>query len=183
MTLLAAALTALALASSSGGLTPKGSDPSLSLLAPVTICPNPSISASPAVQIKAMVCYHRYARHRAGVRDLRTSIPLFRSATLKGRWITACGHFTHTPCGHLLATTFSDVGYTRGVWSIGENLGWSSGSLASVREMFSAWLRSPEHRLNIVRPWWHDLGLARIHLTHLFGYDDVTLWVAHFGSH
>jgi uncharacterized protein YkwD len=173
----AAGLAAVALA-----ISPRASAED-ALLAPVTICPNPSISAPQAVQIKAMVCYHRYARRRARVRDLQTSIRLFRSAALKARWITVCGRFTHTPCGHSLATAFSDVGYTRGAWSIGENLGWGSGSLASVREMFNAWLRSPEHRQNIVRGWWRELGLARIHLTHIFGNDDVTLWVAHFGSH
>jgi uncharacterized protein YkwD len=49
--------------------------------------------------------------------------------------------------------------------------------------MFTAWLNSPEHRLNIVRPSFREIGLARVHVIHLFGYDDVTLWVAHFGSH
>jgi uncharacterized protein YkwD len=175
--LVAAALTAVALATS-----PRAQAGDV-LLAPLTICPNPSISAPPALQIKAMLCYHRYARRRARVRELRTSVQLFRSAVLKAQWITSCGRFTHTPCGHSFATAFSDAGYTSGTWSIGENLGWGDGSLAGVREMFSAWLRSPEHRQNIVRPGWRQMGLARLHLIHLFGYHDVTLWVAHFGSH
>ena len=117
------------------------------------------------------------------MKDLRTSSRLFRSAALKAQWITACRGFTHTPCGRSLITVFNDVGYTRGSWSIGENLGWGSGPLAGVREMFGAWLRSPEHRQNIIRPGWRQIGLARIHAVHLFGSDDVALWVVHFGSH
>jgi uncharacterized protein YkwD len=152
------------------------------LLAPEYVCPNPAPSAPTPAQVRAMLCYHRYARSRARVRDLRTSSRLFRSAALKAQWITACRGFTHTPCGHSLITAFSDAGYTRGDWSVGENLGWGTGSLAGVREMFSAWLRSPEHRRNILRPGWREIGLARIHVIHLFGSDDVTLWVAHFGS-
>jgi uncharacterized protein YkwD len=152
------------------------------LLAPEPICPNPALSAPTSVQVKAMVCYHRYARRRARLRDLRASARLFRSAALKAQWITACRGFTHTPCGRSLVTAFNDVGYTHGTWAIGENLGWGSGPLAGVREMFSAWLRSPEHRRNILRPGWRDIGLARIHVIHLFGNDDVALWVVHFGS-
>jgi uncharacterized protein YkwD len=94
-----------------------------------------------------------------------------------------CGQFTHTPCGRPFKSAFANVNYTHGVWSAGENLGWASGSLARVRQMFTAWLNSPEHRLNIVRPGFREIGLARVHVIHLFGYDDVTLWVAHFGSH
>lgn len=152
------------------------------LLAPATVCPDPALSAPTSIQVKAMLCYHRYARSRARVRDLRTSSRLFRSAALKAQWISACRGFTHTPCGRSFATAFDDVGYTRGNWSIGENLGWGSGPLAGVREMFSAWLRSPEHRQNVVRPGWREIGLARFHAIHLFGSDDVALWVVHFGS-
>lgn len=175
-TVLALGIGLLALA-----VSPKASARDL-LLAPATVCPNPALSAPTSAQVKAMLCYHRYARSRALVRDLRTNSRLFRSAALKAEWITACHGFTHTPCGHPFSSAFGDVGYTRGNWSVGENLGWGSGSLAGVREMFSAWLRSPEHRRNILRPGWHEIGLARIHAIHLFGYDDVTLWVAHFGS-
>jgi uncharacterized protein YkwD len=153
------------------------------LLAPEHFCPNPALSAPDHAQIEAMLCYHRYARRQTGVSVLRNVVPLSRSAALKARWIFACRRFTHTPCGHPFTSTFANVNYTRGNWSVGENLGWGSGSLATVRTMFAAWLNSPDHRLNIVRPSFREIGLARVHVIHLFGYDDVTLWVANFGSH
>jgi uncharacterized protein YkwD len=171
------ACAALALAVSPNA---RAGDP---LLAPEHFCPNPALSAPVQAQIEAMLCYHRYARRHTGVPVLRTVAPLHRSAALKARWIFACRRFTHTPCGHSLTSVFGNVNYTHGTWSVGENLGWASGSLARVRAMFIAWLNSPEHRLNIVRPTFREIGLARVHVVHLFGYDDVTLWVTHFGSH
>ena len=153
------------------------------LLAPGHFCPNPALSAPVQTQIDAMLCYHSYARRQNGVPLLRTVAPLYRSAALKARWIFACRRFTHTPCGHPLRSAFGNVNYIHGAWSAGENLGWGSGSLARVRAMFTAWLNSPEHRLNIVRPGFREIGLARVHVIHLFGHDDVTLWVTHFGSH
>jgi uncharacterized protein YkwD len=118
-----------------------------------------------------------------GVRALRRVLPLYRSAALKARWIFACRRFTHAPCGHPFTSAFGDADYIQGTWSVGENLGWGTGLPARVREMFAAWLDSPEHRLNIVRPGWREIGLARVHAIRLFGHDDVTVWVAHFGSH
>jgi uncharacterized protein YkwD len=153
------------------------------LLAPEHVCPNPALSAPAQAQIEAMLCYHTYARRRVGVPVLHSALPLNRSATLKAHWIFACRQFAHTPCGRPFTSAFGNVNYIQGTWSVGENLGWGSGSLARVRDMFVAWLNSPGHRLNIVRPGWHEIGLARVHVIHLFGYDDVTLWVTHFGSH
>jgi uncharacterized protein YkwD len=130
-----------------------------------------------------MLCYHDYARRRAGSEPRDGASQLDRSAALKARWIGVCGEFTHTPCGHSFRSAFSAVSYIRGTWTVGENLGWGTGSFAQVRAMFIAWLRSPEHRLNIIRAGWHDIGLARIHAIHLFGQEDVSIWVAQFGAH
>jgi len=153
------------------------------LLAPEHLCPNPALSASPRVQTTAMLCYHDYARLQMGEPVLRSVSSLQRSAVLKARWVAVCRRFTHVPCGHSLRSAFSEVGYIRGDWMIGQNLGWGAGPLGRVRDMFAAWLRSPAHREDIIRPEWREMGLARIHALRLFGADDVTLWVAHFGAH
>jgi uncharacterized protein YkwD len=153
------------------------------LLAPEHFCPNPALNAPPRAQIEAMLCYHRYARRRVGLPSLRTAWPLSRSAVLKARMLNGCRCFTHTPRGRSMDTVFRSVGYIRGNWTIGENLGWGSGDVGGVRAMFLAWLRSPGHRENIIRPGWREIGIARLHVPHLFGYDGVTLWVTHFGSH
>jgi uncharacterized protein YkwD len=175
--LLLAVCAALAFATAADGAEPDR------LLAPEHLCPNPAVSAASGVQLKAMLCYHDYARRQMGERILRRVGPLQRSAALKARWVSVCRQFTHVPCGHSLRAAFSEVGYTRGTWAVGENLGWGTGPLGRVRDMFAAWLDSPPHRQDIIRREWREIGLARIHAVSLFGRDDVTLWVAHFGAH
>ncbi|MDX6408314.1 MAG: hypothetical protein QOE13_1385 [Gaiellaceae bacterium] len=153
------------------------------LLAPDRVCPNPAVSAPTRPQIAAMLCYHAYARRRLGLPALRVAGPLYRSAGLKLQWIVACGEFTHTPCGRPFVSAFSAENYTRGNWRVGENLAWGTSSLGRVREIFERWLRSPEHRQNIGRPEWHEIGLSLVRTIHVFGRENVTVWVAHFGSH
>jgi len=155
------------------------SDP---LLAPERVCPNPALSAPARPQIAAMLCYHAYARRRLGVRVLRSATALYRSADLKMRWIIACRAFTHTPCGRPFVSAFSSERYTQGNWRVGENLAWGSGSLGRVREIFDRWLQSPEHRKNISRPDWREIGVSLVHTMRLFGWENVTVWVTHFGS-
>lgn len=43
---------------------------------------------------------------------------------------------------------------------VGENLAWGSGSLASARAMVQAWLRSPDHRANLLRRGFTRVGVA-----------------------
>jgi uncharacterized protein YkwD len=174
---LLAALAALVLAGSSRA------DDRDRLLAPDESCPNPTLSAPAAVQREAMLCFHAYARRQAGVRPVHPTARLFRSAKVKARWIRSCRSFSHTPCGRPLRSVFHAVRYDRGAWAIGENLAWGSGSRGGVRAIFIAWLKSPEQRRNIVRAEWRELGVTRTRSRRLFGYPDVTLWVAHFGWH
>jgi uncharacterized protein YkwD len=127
-------------------------------------------------------CYHRYARGQAGL-PLRRVKPLARAAELKARWIVGCRIFAHAPCGHSFTSAFQQSGYIWGNWFLGENIGWGSSSMGGARAIFVAWLRSPEHRENIVRPHLGEIGIARIQTIRLFGCADVTVWVADFGSH
>jgi uncharacterized protein YkwD len=152
------------------------------LLAPEHVCPNPALSAAPRIQLGAMLCYHRYARMQAGL-PLRRVKSLARAAELKARWIVSCRIFTHSPCGHSFMSGFQQSGYIWGNWLVGENIGWGSGPVGRARPMFVAWLRSAEHRENIVRPRLGEIGIARIQTIRLFGYRDVAVWVTDFGSH
>ena len=44
----------------------------------------------------------------------------------------------------------------------GENLAWGTGAYASARGVVAAWLASPEHRANLLRPSYHRVGVASI---------------------
>jgi uncharacterized protein YkwD len=153
------------------------------LLAPTRFCPDPASSAPARVQVSAMLCYHAYARRRLGLAPLRLSGALDRSAGLKTRWIIACRAFSHTACGRSFTSAFSAVDYLYGDWVVGENLAWGSGFPGTVRNTFDRWLHSPEHREDIIRPDWRDIGMAFVHVVRLFGFPDVTVWAVHFGRH
>ncbi len=43
---------------------------------------------------------------------------------------------------------------------VGENLAWGTGSYASARGIVRAWLESPEHRRNLLRPGFRRIGLG-----------------------
>jgi uncharacterized protein YkwD len=168
------------LAAAALAVSPKAS--AGSLLAPDHFCPNPALSAPARTQIDAMLCYHAYARRRLGVRGLHRVAPLYRSAGLKAQWISMCRTFTHNPCGRPFESAFSSANYAQGSRAFGENLAWGSGSRGRAREMFEIWLHSPGHRENISSPEWREIGVALLHSIHLFGSENVTLWVVHFGS-
>ena len=69
------------------------------------------------------------------------------------------------------------------LWSVGENLLWSSGELdpATTLEM---WMASPKHRANILTPRWREVGLSAVTVSAapgIFGGSTVTIVTADFG--
>ena len=72
-----------------------------------------------------------------------------------------------------------EVGYGSGRrWSVGENLAFASWAL-SARAVFALWLRSDEHRANVLSPRWRDIGIVELSDD---GPDEQTVvWVVEFG--
>jgi hypothetical protein len=46
------------------------------------------------------------------------------------------------------------------VWLVGENLAWGTGTLATPRNIVIAWMNSPGHRANILRPQFREIGFG-----------------------
>jgi uncharacterized protein YkwD len=46
--------------------------------------------------------------------------------------------------------------------AFGENLAWGTGRLASARSIVSAWMASPGHRANLLRPGWNRIGIGAL---------------------
>jgi uncharacterized protein YkwD len=44
----------------------------------------------------------------------------------------------------------------------GENLAWGSGTLGTARGVVAAWLASPEHRANLLRPMFRRVGVGEL---------------------
>ena len=47
-----------------------------------------------------------------------------------------------------------------GTWSVGENIAWGSGELATPREIVKAWMNSPPHRHNILHRKFGEVGIG-----------------------
>jgi uncharacterized protein YkwD len=172
-------VVAATLAFSSG---PAGSATSAGALAPRGVCRGQAAPhAAPALQLQALRCLIGWARRHSGQPALHRSPELDRSAGMRAVDIRRCQDFSHTPCGEPFIAVFEVVGYFTGTAAVGENLAWGQGSLGTARSAMRSWLASPEHRQILFTSSWQDLGVARVHGSSLFGYANVTLWVAQFG--
>jgi len=153
-----------------------------SLIAPAPACPNQAnASAPPAIQIESMRCMTDFARARVGLGELADSAQLDLSAQEKAADVLRCDSFSHTACGREFTYWIDQTGYTsQSCWHVGENLAYGTGAYGTVRSIFQAWMRSPEHRRNILGDY-GDLGLS-LRTGALGGLEGVKVWAAHFGS-
>jgi len=68
-------------------------------------------------------------------------------------------------------------------WAAGENLAWASPEL-SAAETVDMWLKSPQHRQNLLAPRWREVGIGGVRALAAAGvYEglDVTIVTADFG--
>ena len=150
-------------------------------LAQATGCPDSAaVAASAAAELASMRCLVNGVRASHGLPVLRALPQLDRSSGLRAGAIRRCGDFSHTPCGQGFAQPFVRVGYLKRNGAVGENLAWGGSTLGSPGATLAAWLRSPAHRENLLRPGWRDFGLA-LARGNLFGNTGVSLWVLQFG--
>jgi uncharacterized protein YkwD len=162
---------------------PAASAASGSLVAPSETCPGQTKLGAPvAAQEETMLCMANYARAQEGLAALAPNPVLEDSAREKGRDIIRCESFSHYACGREFAYWMRAAGYLSSpCWKAGENLAWGTDSLGSVRSIFRAWLRSPEHRENILGPY-AETGIDLVTGT-LEGLPGTRIWTQHFGLH
>lgn len=152
-----------------------------SYVAPAAACPGSTdASASPAAQERAVACLLNWARAEARLRRLARPTLLGRAATLKGRKVASCGQFSHTPCGSDPRAALHAVGYRYG--AMGENLFLGTWGRVSPRDAVAAWLRSPGHRANILRPGFRHVGAALVRAPGMSSHGDGALWITEFAT-
>ena len=151
------------------------------LIAPASACPNQTNPGAPAAQqVKAMRCMTNYARQRSGRPPLAGLPSLDRAASGKSGDILRCDQFDHEACGREFTYWFERVGYGGQCAALGENIAWGTGSLGSVRNIFSAWIRSPGHRANILGGF-EEIGIG-LRTGSLEGNGGAHVWTQEFGS-
>lgn len=152
------------------------------LIAPATVCAGEGDLAAPVeAQEQAMACMVGYARSQAGLGGLTEQPELDRSALEKSLDVLRCDSFSHFACGREFAYWMKQSGYTEApCWRVGENLAWGSGEYGTVRAIFTAWMRSPGHRENILGEF-DETGLS-LQVGTLEGLPGTRVWAQHFGS-
>ena len=108
-------------------------------------------------------CLLNQERTDAGRPAVAQNQHLAAAATRHSADMVARHYFAHTSLG---GSTFVDrirrTGYlpSRGRWSAGEILAWTSGSLATPRGLVDAWMASPEHRRILLDPSFSEVGVG-----------------------
>jgi uncharacterized protein YkwD len=111
----------------------------------------------------AVLCLHNKVRAQNGLAPLRENRRLRRAARAHSYDMTAAGYFEHTAPGgatmvdRILRTDY--VSKSQG-WMLGENLAWGTGSRGTPRGAMKAWMHSPGHRANILKPGFRELGVG-----------------------
>lgn len=150
-----------------------------SLLAAIAVfafIPAPTASAAPcagadtvptaanAAKVRAAtLCLLNAERTQRGRKPLRANSGLALAGKRHARDMVRRRYFAHASrAGRTFDQRIRRTGYLRGARgaTMGENLGWGSGSLATPRAMVRSWMRSPGHRANILRPAFREVGIA-----------------------
>lgn len=162
------------------------------LAAAVFVVPAAALSASsPQVVLRAepleaaVVGELNAVRAQYGLRPLRPSLQLATSAGAHSREMVNVGYFAHesadgTPFWRRIRQFYAGRG--RG-WQVGENLLWQAPSV-SARAAVRAWLRSPGHRENVLRPGFREVGVSAVRAAGapgVFGKRRVVVLTVDFG--
>lgn len=148
----------------------------LAAIAVVAVVPTPNASAAtcagadtiPAAgnvaQVRAAtLCLLNAERAQHGRQPLRANAGLALAGTRHARDMVRRRYFAHqSRAGRTFDDRIRTTGYLRGARgaTVGENLGWGSGSLATPRAMLRTWMNSSGHRANILRPAFREVGIA-----------------------
>lgn len=162
---------------------PERPAPASPLIAPPTVCPGQNSLEAPAeTQELAMRCMTDFARGQAGLVDLADASALDASAHDKAEDILRCDSFSHFACGREFTYWMRKTGYIAvPCWRVGENLAWGDDEEGTVRAIFRAWMRSSDHRHNILGNY-SQLGVS-VEVGALTGRAGTHVWTQHFGSH
>lgn len=121
-------------------------------------------SISKAAFARAVVCLTNKERSKRGLARVRPNEQLRRGAAKHNRLMLRRDCFSHHCPGELeLSKRLARSGYIFGGlrrWLVGENLAWGERHKGTPRALVKAWMHSPGHRANILKPQFRDIGVA-----------------------
>ena len=111
----------------------------------------------------AVLCLHNRERTERGLPPLKEHAKLREAAEGHSDDMVAGRYFSHdAPDGDDMVDRVLRTGYARGAagWSLGENIAYGTGELATAAQIHRAWMRSPGHRANILRRQFREIGIG-----------------------
>lgn len=129
-------------------------------------CPNTNLMPAPgdlSTVAQATLCLINQQRREAGLPALTQDQRLNRAAGMHSEDMVRHGYFDHvSPGGSSPVARMTAVGYLSPSvgYAVGENIAWGTLSLATPAAIVTAWMHSPEHRANILRPEYRQSGLG-----------------------
>ena len=112
---------------------------------------------------RSVLCLLNHERRARGLRSLHSDERLREAASKHSQHMARAHFFDHTtPAGTSMTDRIRRTGYTRDAhrWSIGENIAWGTGTLASPRQIVDAWMHSAGHRANILNGGFREIGIG-----------------------
>jgi uncharacterized protein YkwD len=110
-------------------------------------------------------CLINEERTSRGLAPVQANGDLRQAAVSHSSEMVDEGYFEHTsPAGVTFIDRIESTGYMRGArsWLVGENLVWGSGSLSTPQALVTAWMNSPPHRENLLKPRFREIGIAAV---------------------
>jgi uncharacterized protein YkwD len=141
-------------------------------------CPNADAQAedlSTSQLESSVTCLINEERTSRGLRPVQSDSTLRQAALGHTSDMVSESYFSHTsPDGDTFLDRITKTGYTRGArrWLVGENLVWGSGGLSSPGALVTSWMNSQEHRENLLRSRFRQVGVAAVHGTPESAADD-----------
>lgn len=123
-----------------------------------------------------------------GLKPLRLNARLSAAANQHSTEMVEAGYFGHASADGSVfwrrIRRFYSPGRSTHPWLVGENLLWQAPGVSGHAAVLE-WLRSPEHRENLLRPAYRDVGIAAIRATAapgVYGHRRVLVLTVDFGT-
>ena len=124
----------------------------------------------------SITCLINDERASYGLQPVTPNSDLRQAALSHSTEMINQGYFEHTsPSGLTFMDRIESTGYMGGTrsWTVGENLVWGTGPLSTPQALVTAWMNSPPHRENLLRPTFREVGVAALAGTPVSS-DDLT---------
>jgi uncharacterized protein YkwD len=120
---------------------------------------------SQATMESSITCLINDERTSNGLQPVTSNADLLEAAVSHSNEMINQSYFEHTsPAGVTFIDRIDATGYMRGArsWTVGENLVWGTGPLSTPEALVTAWMNSPPHRENLLRPAFREIGVAAL---------------------